>query len=54
MLTPWVSIFVFLAGIAAQTALAADSPTFYRDICPSSKLTARNATGRAKPRRCRS
>ncbi len=34
MLTPWVSIFVFLAGIAAQTALAAGSPTFYRDILP--------------------
>jgi hypothetical protein len=34
MLTPWVSIFVFLAGAAAQTALAADTPTFYRDIQP--------------------
>jgi len=34
MLTPGVSIFVFLAGAAAQTALAADPPTFYRDILP--------------------
>jgi len=34
MLTPRVSIFVFLAGTAAQTAFAADSPTFYRDVVP--------------------
>ena len=34
MLTPGVSIFVFLAGTAAQTAWAAETPTFYRDILP--------------------
>src|SRR6202167_2840152 len=34
MLTPGVSIFVFLAGTAAQSAFAAHAPTFYRDILP--------------------
>ncbi len=52
MLTPGVSIFVFLAG----TAWAADAgaPTFYRDVLPVFQAHCQECHRPGGPRRCRS